>query len=240
MVIGIIFILFVIIFTKIFHFDSPSYQIRNVKSSAYQSLIIITIELIIGLVYVFIIGKFFKNVSESLIFLLQSLFYFLLTIIVMLVVLHNNENFQSIGITKVNLIKSCVLGILLGIIFLVVYQSNSKTNKLINIISIVSLIPFIKFFIVGFAEEIIFRGYLQTRLIAWQGTIKGCLLTAIIFSFFHLPQRLIFENMNLQSALMSCVSLIPSSLLLGYIMIKTENITAVSIFHTFINWTSTI
>ncbi|WP_408628602.1 CPBP family glutamic-type intramembrane protease [Anaeromicropila herbilytica] len=36
-------------------------------------------------------------------------------------------------------------------------------------------IQYIEFIFVGFAEEIIYRGYFQTRLIAWFGTKKGCL-----------------------------------------------------------------
>lgn len=222
---------------KVFPFTYPDYQFINVKKSAIQSLIIITVEIMISVVYILMVDNFIKKISELGILLLQSSFDFLLTAIVILAVLKKKESLQTIGITKLNLYKSCVLGILLGITFFVVYHGSLKTNNVINIISIASLISFIKFIFVGFAEEIIYRGYFQTRLIAWLGTTKGCLITAIIFSFYHLPVNIIFKGMDLQSAFISCASLIPLSLLFGYIMIKTKNITTVAILHTFIDWT---
>lgn len=194
----------------------------------------------ICVVYALIVDNFLRSISELGILLIQSSFYFLLTAIVILAVLQKKESLQTIGITKINLIKSCILGILLGIIFFVVYRSLLKTNNIIYIISIASLISFIKYIIVGFSEEIIFRGYFQTRLIAWLGTTKGCLITAIIFSFYHLPVNLIFKGMDMQSAFLSCVNLIPLSLVLGYIMIKTKNIITVSILHTFIDWSQSL
>lgn len=229
--------LFVKIFTKIISFPSPDYQFNNVKKSAILSLAIITAEIFLGLLYVFIVDNFIREISGLGNLLLQSSFDFLTTTIVILVVLHEKESLQSIGITKLNLIKSCFLGILLGIItFFVVNQSTLKTSQTINIMTIASLISFIKFIIVGFAEEIIYRGYFQTRLITWLGTSKGCLITAIIFSFIHLPVNIVFRGMDLPTAFINCIKMIPFSLTLGYIMIKTKNITTVSILHTFIDW----
>lgn len=141
------------------------------------------------------------------------------------------------GITKSNLLKSGILGIFLGVIFFIIHQATSKANATVNILTIASLVSFIEFIFVGFAEEIIYRGYFQTRLIAWHGTTKGCLITAIIFSFCHLPVNIFFKGMDFQSAFFSCANLIPLSLMFGYIMIKTKNITTVAILHTFIDWT---
>lgn len=141
------------------------------------------------------------------------------------------------GITKINLSKSIMLGTALGVLFFIVHQLTSKTNVAVNIFTAASLVSFIKFIFVGFAEEIIYRGYFQTRLIAWLGTTKGCLITAVIFSFSHLPVNIFFKGMIFQSAFFSCASLIPLSLMLGYIMIKTKNITSVAILHTIIDWT---
>lgn len=229
--------LFVKLITKIIYFPSPDYQFNNIKKSTIYSLKIIAVEILLTILYVLIVDNFIRKLSELGILLLQSSFDFLLIAIVILAVLHEKENLQSIGITKLNLIKSCILGILLGIIiFFIVNHSTLKTNQAINIMTIASLISFIKYIFVGFAEEIVFRGYLQTRLIAWQGTTKGYLITAIIFSFWHLPVKLVFQGMNVQTAFLGCVSLIPYSLVLGYIMHKTINITSVSILHTFIDW----
>lgn len=39
-----------------------------------------------------------------------------------------------------------------------------------------------------------------------------------------------------KEAIISSVLLIPISLMMGYIMIKTENLVSVGIYHTFANW----
>lgn len=51
---------------------------------------------------------------------------------------------------------------------------------------------------------------------------------------------MILGGMNFNSALQSCVPLILISLLLGYIMIKTKNVIAGSMFHAFIDWTQAV
>lgn len=223
--------------TKFFPFDAQDYQLHNVKKSAIYSFFIIIAEIIISLVFILVIKNLINNIPDYGKILLQSFLYILLTVIVILVVLYERESLQSLGIMKLNLLKSSILGIFLGVIFFIVYQITSNSNGTVNILTVASLVSFIEFVFVGFAEEIIYRGYFQTRLIAWLGTNKGCLITAIIFSFYHLPVNIFFKGMDFQSALISCASLIPLSLLFGYIMIKTKNIATVAILHTFIDWT---
>jgi membrane protease YdiL (CAAX protease family) len=230
--------LFTKIITKLVTFHSQEYQFPNVKKSALYSFLIIIAEIIIGLVYILVTKDFIRNIPEYGLLLLQSFFFILLTAIVIVVVLYEKANLQSLGIMKLNLLKSSILGIFYGVIFFLVYHANSKANLTANILTVASLISFIKFIFVGFAEEIIFRGYFQSRLIAWLGTTKGCLITAIIFSFYHLPVNIFFQGMDFQSAFISCASLIPLSLMLGYIMIKTKNIMTVAILHTIIDWTT--
>ncbi|MDF2541403.1 MAG: Abortive infection protein [Herbinix sp.] len=228
--------LLVKLFEELFPFPFPDDQVKQVKESAIRSLIIIFSVIIIGSVYVVIFPYFSKYLSTLGITVEQSSIYILFTVIVIWAVLHHKESLPSIGITKVNLIKSCILGLLLGIVFCVLNQFLSKTNQGIQILSVESLIMFLQFIFVGFGEEIIFRGYLQSRLVAWLGLGKGLLITAIIFSFFHLPNHLIMSGMNFQSSLINCLRLIPISLLFGYIMIKTKNIVSGSILHTVIDW----
>lgn len=226
----ILIALFVKLFTKAFSFTSLDYNFTNAKKSAIKSLVIIILETLICLLYILLIDNFIAQISGLGILLLQSFIYILLTVIVVFTVLHDKESLQSIGISKLNLQKSCVLGIILGIIVVFV------TGKAKKIMTMASFISFIEFMIVGFAEEIIFRGYLQTRLNAWLGKFKGYLIIAIIFSFFHFHNMIILKGIDLETAFINCAKLIPLSLMFGYIMIKTENITSVSILHTFYNW----
>jgi len=241
----LIFILFFIaiilkFLTKIITFNTNNYCIKDSKQSAILSLIIITIILISLPIYLLFVKKYFMNVSAEEKFFIQSLAYVLQLSIVLVIVIITKEGIYSIGITKNNIFKSAITGILLGVIFFILVTNTFMTKKIMNIISIESLNTFITFSIVGFVEEVVFRGYLQNRLISWLGTTKGYLITAVIFGLSHLPNRLILGGMNLNSALLNCVPLMVTSLLFGYIMVKTKNVVTGSLFHAFVDWTQTV
>ncbi|WP_026883327.1 CPBP family intramembrane glutamic endopeptidase [Clostridium akagii] len=225
--------------TKMINFNTYDFHIKKAKEFAILSLLIIIIIIVISEpIYLLIVKKYFMNVSSEIKIFLQGLAYLMQLSLVLATVIINKEGIYSVGITKNNILKSILTGSFLGIIHFISIKNTYITNNNIDIVYYIN--SFVSFFIVGFVEEVVFRGYLQNRLISWIGTIKGYSLTAVIFAFSHLPNRLIIGGMNFNSALLSCVELIPSGLLLGYIMIKTKNIVAGSIFHTFIDWTQTI
>ena len=45
--------------------------------------------------------------------------------------------------------------------------------------------------VVAFAEETLYRGFLQGRLEGWLGYWPGYLITALLFTALHLPARLL-------------------------------------------------
>jgi membrane protease YdiL (CAAX protease family) len=67
------------------------------------------------------------------------------------------------------------------------------------------------FFGGGFGEELLFRGFLQTRCTAWLGSTKGLFSASLIMAFAHIPQRIFVQGMNPTEALFSCVLLLPVS-----------------------------
>jgi membrane protease YdiL (CAAX protease family) len=58
----------------------------------------------------------------------------------------------------------------------------------------------------------------------------------VVFALIHLSHRLLIKEMNLGDATLAALGLLPPALLLGFIMLRTQNIVASGIFHTFINW----
>jgi membrane protease YdiL (CAAX protease family) len=96
------------------------------------------------------------------------------------------------------------------------------------------------FVITGAWEEFAFRGYLQTRLVAWLGRWQGWILTSVMMALGHIVQRITVESMTPDQALASSMAVIPVSLLTGYTMLRTENVVAPAIFHTFADWASTL
>lgn len=208
----------------------PDFQLKNVRKSLFHSVLF----LILHFALISLIINSIRITSRLDTLLFQSAIYILQMISVILIVLLEKEKLQSIGITKINLMKSSILGTFLGVNLFIFYILTTKSDK--TIMSWESLLMFIEFVIVGFAEEITFRGFLQSRLIAWKGVKIGCLFTALIYSFYHLPINL-FYGMNIETAIRECINLFPISLLFGYIMIKTKNIVTTSILHSFLNWT---
>jgi membrane protease YdiL (CAAX protease family) len=234
----IIFILITIgikIVTKIIIFNDVDYNIIDSKKSAKISLLVAVVEIIITTIYLIIIKSFFMYASQIEGLILLTMNYLIQIFVVIAVIKIRKETLSSLGITKNNLLKSIITGILISLVYYILIRSLFK-NKLMDITSLKSCILFINYTVVGFSEEIIFRGYLQGRLTSWLGTIKGLFITSIIFSFFHLPNRLIFGEASFLSAAMNCILLLPISMLLGYIFIKTKSIFTGSIFHTFNDW----
>ncbi len=86
--------------------------------------------------------------------------------------------------------------------------------------------------LVGFAEEFLFRGYLQTRLIARLGMWRGWVLASFLFAVSHLPRYLFHDGLGPAAAIVATAGLIPSGLALGFIMLRTQNLLAPAIFHT--------
>jgi membrane protease YdiL (CAAX protease family) len=94
--------------------------------------------------------------------------------------------------------------------------------------------------VVGFAEEFAFRGYLQTRLVAWLGRWPGWVLASVLMALAHAVQRLTVGGMPPLDALSSSASLIPISLFLGYVMLRTENVVAPGLAPIFADWAGTL
>jgi len=95
---------------------------------------------------------------------------------------------------------------------------------------------FLQFVIVGFVEEFVYRGYLQTRLVGWLGPVQGWVLASVLMAMAHAGHRVAALGMAGEEALLSAAALVPISLFLGFVMLRTRSIVAPGILHTMINW----
>lgn len=156
---------------------------------------------------------------------------------ILIVMRIRKESWKSVGISKHNLIPGVIVGISVSFcaFFVMLVASFIKNGSIIIDFNKYYFGGFIYFSIVGLGEEFMFRGYLQTRLMAWLG-YKGWLLTSIIMAIIHIPQRMAVQGLSISEAIFNSLSLIPISLIMGYIYNKTENLVAPSIYHTFANW----
>ena len=167
--------------------------------------------------------------------LLQQQFVLLVYFVPMALALRlNSERLQSVGLTRANLGKATVVGLILAAITLLFAKGGP--GSVLEFTPSRNLNTLIYFSFVGFGEEILFRGYLQSRLVAWRGMTQGWVIASVIMALVHLPQRIMAQGMNSPEAIVSSLALIPVSLFAGFVMLRTGNVVAPGLFHTFANW----
>jgi len=228
----------VAVYEKIVKFEDINIYFNDGRKSKALALIAVLISIIMTAIY----NRYFMSI-----FPINTLINFFIVRLVLVIpaivcIIINKEGILNLGFTKKNFFKSIFLGFLIGVIYFLSY----KKMSLYDISNIVLqfkgtlIFLFVYCLIIGVSEEFLYRGYLQTRLIAVNGKINGWIIASIIFAFMHVPQKIIVNKLGLLQATLSCAELLPISLLLGYIAIKNRNIISSIIFHGFIDFTSFI
>lgn len=161
---------------------------------------------------------------------------------IVLVMRRRKESWASAGVSAHNLGRSFMLGILLIVLSTVasILLGKRSFGNITAGLTVDHFWALLQYTIVGFGEEFAFRGYLQTRLMAWLGRWRGWLVASVVMALAHVVQRITMVGLLPLEAVLSSVSLIPISLLLGYVMLRTENIVAPGLVHTFANWVNTL
>ena len=173
------------------------------------------------------IGFLYKNNSfiKDNIKIIGCLFNLLLIIVTILFVKLRKQRLETIGL-KGRWKLSIILG---GILSLFYFYCNCLDHlingeKLISITSILFLM--IYFLLVSVCEELVFRGYIGTRL---NGLIKnkyiGIIVTGILFVVMHFPYRMIAANMSLSDFDIGwIINLFVFHLVMSFIYMKTNSI----------------
>jgi membrane protease YdiL (CAAX protease family) len=147
------------------------------------------------------------------------------------------QNLGSIGISGENKGRMLALGLILSVVYITIegFLAPSLGGGFKGFSPSLAY-GLVVYAIIGFSEEIVWRGYVQTRLIAYSGTRKGLMTTALLFSLLHFPHRYYQFSGVVLEALASALLLLPLSLLFGYIMLRSKNIIPSSIYHFLFDW----
>ena len=174
-----------------------------------------------------LLGILYKNNSfiKDNIKIIGCLFNLLLIIVTILFVKLRKQGLETIGL-KGRWKLSVILG---GVLSLFYFYCNCLDHlingeKLISITSILFLV--IYFLLVAICEEIVFRGYIGTRL---NGLIKNkyivIIVTGILFVVMHFPYRMIAANMSLSDFDIGwIINLFVFHLVMSFIYMKTNSI----------------
>ncbi len=150
--------------------------------------------------------------------------------------------FQTIGVTWKHCKQAMVLlviiwGIAGGYRLLKIYQSDQPLTLLWGMPLSVIITHWL---FVGLSEELLFRGYLFTRLrqlFTRQGrglaTGMAFLFSSLIFAIYHIPQRMIIAGFPLLSEemLLSLVRLFLLGMILAWLFYRTTNGILVGLIH---------
>ena len=95
--------------------------------------------------------------------------------------------------------------------------------------------------LIAFAEEFIFRGYIQPRISAWIGETWGWVASAALYAVCCLPQSVAIKGAIDWPALgLQLAILFGSGLVLGRIMRKSGNILAPWLYHAVAVWVTVL
>jgi membrane protease YdiL (CAAX protease family) len=152
------------------------------------------------------------------------------------------EPWASARVSRCNLRGSFIIGAFVALLTMAsaFFDSERDPGQVIARLGSRHLWALLQCAVVGFGEELTFRGYLQTRLVAWLGRAPGWVLASTLMALAHVGQRLTVGGMSFPDAMASSASLIPISLFLGYVMLCTGNVVAPALAHTFANWVGTL
>lgn len=163
----------------------------------------------------------------------QGITYLFLAAPALVIMFVRKEPWQSARVTGRNLLGSCLIGLGIGAVSILTSDALTGIGRGLNATHFWALLYYAA---VGFGDEFLFRGYLQTRLVGWLGQGWGWPLASVLMAMVHMGQRVFAQGLSLPEALISCALLIPISLFMGYVMLQTGNVVAPGIAHTFADW----
>ena len=175
----------------------------------------------------------FKNILGYNIISVLCSYIFSAVILLFFVKYFEKTTFDYFGFTKENNLESIKVGLglaILGVIGVVailllsnnIFLSVSKDLKIGIIVILIVLV-----LIQGFFEEIIFRGYLMTRLAVKKGKWLAIILSSIFYLVFHMS--------NPSTSKLDLINIFLISIVMSLLYWYFDNVLVVAVFHAFWN-----
>lgn len=172
------------------------------------------------------------------------LFYFL---IVGYVIGVRKQSFESIGFGQKNMIKSIKLGLAVSLIFVVITVSSAMVQSalLFKPLGFIGYGVFYYLLEIGLLEELMFRGFLQTRLLPFfKRRFISIAIVGVLFMLMHVPFQMGIRDMGfIEYVRYDYVHLLLTLVyhfMFTFLYLKYRHIAAPAIVHFFMNFTSGI
>ena len=168
----------------------------------------------------------------------------ILIILLLLCVVIRKQKFESIGFGKDNIKKSFRLGLVTaGLVFFMSFIPGVLSGKTLNSVSEL-LSNFVYYlFVIALVEEIIFRGFIQTRI---YGMIKKPALAILVVAFMFMTMHIPFQMARAEMGVVTFITNNYITLIFQFswhvvfniMYAKYNSIIAPTIFHTILNWSN--
>lgn len=177
----------------------------------------------------------YPAIKESSIFIGCGL-NILMIVVTILFIKIRRDSFSSIGINSGKWKRSCLIGLILAVLF---FYTNCLSHVIdgADFVGIKDIFKFaVYYLIVALGEEIVFRGYIGTRL---YGFIKNqylvIIINGILFVLMHFPYRMIVYGMTISDLTISnmgwIIDLFITHIVLTFIYLKTNSLYGSIISH---------
>jgi membrane protease YdiL (CAAX protease family) len=153
----------------------------------------------------------------------------LLPVIILLIA--RGQPLKSTGWSRENTRAGLMMGLLLAVLTIFL---RGKFTSLLNGITTEQGSLLLVLLILCLAEETIFRGYIQLRLMSFLGTTWGWLATTLLYLLWQLPGRLWISQLS--TAWPEILITLVQALLLGWMMRKTYHVAAPALYRAVSAW----
>ena len=202
---------------------------KGVMNFTLMFLLIIVYSFLQGILFEYV----FKNIVGYNIISVLCSYIFSAVILLLFVKYFEKTTFEYFGFSKENYLEAIKVGMglaifsIVGIVVILLMSDNislalSKDLKIGTIIILIILV-----LMQGFLEEIVFRGYLMTRLAAK----KGKWIAIILSSIFNL----VFRMSNPSTSKLDLINIFLMSIVMSLLYWYFDNILVIAIFHAFWN-----
>ena len=192
-------------------------------------LLIIVYSFLQGILFEYV----FKNIVGYNIISVLCSYIFSAVILLLFVKYFEKTTFEYFGFSKENYLEAIKVGTglaifsIVGIVAILLMSDNlslslSKDLKIGIIIILIILV-----LIQGFLEEVVFRGYLMTRLAAKKGKWIAIILSSIFY--------LVFRMSNPSTSKLDLINIFLISIVMSLLYWYFDNILVIAIFHAFWN-----
>lgn len=221
--------------------------IHSIVYYVYNIMMIWLFGLLIFKTQIYTSLEIYFNSKDFFKFLFYMPFVIIQILPVFIILYFKKQTISSIGIKKDKIMKSTLIGIIGSIPFSILNIIGPiSSGKTLNPSLVDNFWIFLFFLIcIGFVEEIIFRGFLQTRIeelmkSKWTSTI----FVGIMFGLMHVPIQMIQADMSLIEFIVYDLGhLIITSLMhiyFVYLYTRDKNIIAPTVAHAIINFSYAI